>query len=385
MTLIRPPAAWLALSTFAICGTAHADPAVFDSEDDVKIALSAPFAVAEGAGVPATILVGRARRTTIRALRILDAASTPDALAAAPAGVEFACPYGGAMTARLSATRPRLLTLNFAVCGYAVDGMVWDLTGPAEVRFTSATFSPKSVAEIRLGSTDTDLVERFFGFDHPNFPSIELQNLRVAGHIGLVEHPEMLDFFGPFEFRISGFMNIDDGTFRNRYYADNVYMNGERTQRNFGEWMTWDYRTHYEGGTLGHEVVEIETGVASTRTFEFGDLRTRTSLAHRPSNGDTTTTLDIDGDIDITMPAGEDYTGCVNGEYRFRTIRPLFVARANTSPTEVVDGDLRINDSLTALFTALPRPTTHVFARGVGYFRYHDPIRGLPTAAPCAW
>jgi hypothetical protein len=195
----------------------------------------------------------------------------------------------------------------------------------------------------------------------------------------------MLDFFGPFEFRITGFMSADNGTTRTRYYADGVRMSGERTQRTLGDVMTWDYRTHYEGGVLGHEVVEFETGLARSRTSTLGDLRTRISLTYRPSNGDSTTTLDIDGDIDITMPADEVYAGCINGEYRFRTLRPLYVARANAAPTEVVDGDLRINDSLTALFTAFPRPTTHVFARGVGYFRYHEPLRGLPTALPCAW
>jgi hypothetical protein len=384
MRKFRAPAALLAASSFALSGPAAADPAVFDSESDVIAALSSTFFVATGASDTANILVNRSRDVARRSLALLHSATTPAALAAAPAGMEFPCPNGGTMSARLKPTPPRTLTLGFAACAFHEYSTVWELTGPAEVKLSSASFTPQSVAGIRLGTVDTDFVNRLLVPETLSQFQAENFNLRVDGRI-VVYAPPDTDYYSAFEYRLTGFFISDNGHQRDEYVADGINMRGERTFREYDDLVTYDYRYRYEGGTLSHEMTEFWSETTLKRTLAFGDLRTRFYQTARLSNDDATTTVDIDGDLDISMPDSEQHTGCPRGEYRFRTVRPLFVAEANYTPTQVVDGDVTINDSVTAVFTAFPRPTAHVFARGLGYFRYHDPIGGIPSESPCAW
>jgi len=84
---------------------------------------------------------------------LLEAATTVEALLAAPRGVVVACPYGGTLAARMTRTVPRTVYFDWADCKQSdLIGQVFSTSGPAEALLTEASFRPQNLYGIRLGA-----------------------------------------------------------------------------------------------------------------------------------------------------------------------------------------------------------------------------------------
>jgi hypothetical protein len=96
-----------------------------------------------------------------RALRVVRAATTPEALLAATGWTTINCATAGTVSARMTDTLPRVLKVKWNGCVMPQYGQVRTYNGPVSITLTSDTFRPARLAAIRLGNAHENFIETF--------------------------------------------------------------------------------------------------------------------------------------------------------------------------------------------------------------------------------
>jgi len=380
-------------SVFIALGAAVAIPAVsgipaqINNESSAKAALVVPIHVFQTVPTDLLYVTGGAQRVAQFALNRLNAVATPAQLTASSAGIEVDCPHAGKFLARAAA--PDTIALTFTDCARETEGLVWDMTGVAEIVLSASSFAPNSVASIRLGNAEQDLLEKFYSVETPESYSLWSRNLRVVGRIPVERDEPDFGYYGPFTYNVTGFSeqahttHAPDGTagkFGLRYASENLVVNGHRNEWWLGNVQVFDFVFNFTSGNLSQTFFDTLAAVSETRTDTFDALKVSHRVVSQGNNN--IASLSIDGAVDITWRAGHG-AGCVSGTYVMHTPQPLVFIN-DTGSYAPDDGELRINDNLVARFSAVPQTTIRVNVRNVGNFRYHESITAVAASVPCA-
>jgi hypothetical protein len=282
---------------------------------------------------------------------LLEAATTVEALLAAPRGLVVACPYGGTLTARMTRNVPRTVAFDWADCKQAdLVGQVYSQSGPAEVLMTEASFRPQTLYAIRLGNGVRDHVE-----SHPRMPGFAYgeyvlrRNQRFAGVIPQREF-DWQEIPGRFTYELTGFLestqmlpdrnagqppSVELYPFVNYTYADHALLSRERTS-GFDANQVWSYHEDIEfvWGVLGsrNDIPQRPNKPAASTTDEYRGLglRAQNSLGGPP--GSPGSTVEFDGKVQVNRYESMSL-GCSSPDtFTYRTVV------APTTPPDVSIG-----------------------------------------------
>ena len=172
----------------------------------------------------------------------LDAATTVQALLAAPHGIVVTCSLGGTLTARMSRTAPRTVRFEWTDCQQTDLVGNYTQNGPAEATLLEASFSPKNLYGLRLGDAARDYSETRPG-GSPNGEQVTRLNQRFVGVI-----PQSMFGHEPDRFtyeltgfseltqmrpdRVGGVPSVELYPFVTTNYADHALISRERLSGN---------------------------------------------------------------------------------------------------------------------------------------------------------
>jgi hypothetical protein len=301
-----------------------------------------------------------------RTLEFLSAATTPDDLTSRKGGLTVACPLGGFVKAKLPRDGSLTLHLNWDGCSFLQypnsSDSAQTFTGPATVQLPDNTFTPSTVALLRLGSLTEDVIQTHeISDEYQTGVDTFTMNIRMAGLIPMTRpHPEAW-YSGDFDYRISGFI---------RQFAEGTsHWPGVPPQTGSGGDLVTVEQAAVRGSQTGYGGVEdadlfVERGKFSyeSSSSDAPEPRSYSITAHDlhwysisdMSSYDRAKTLD--GRADITWSANHG-AGCLNGTYVFRTDRLL--EESWYTGGVILAGALNINNALTLRYTApYARPPT---------------------------
>lgn len=400
MNRTRFPARALAIALGCLSGgTAVAAPFPIDSEHKAAAGLVTSLHLANDTWVYHQVILERVIFYTNRALSTAASVTTPEQLMATPRGIEVPCGVSGSMTARMAPRFPRVFKFEWHDCHFDLFGWPHSLDGPGEVLLPSDTFSPSTVASIRFGNHNTDLVQtrEVVTFDQINHDTLR-RNLTLVGNIPL----NFTQFVQPgttlsFAYLIDGYLQETNdlefpGSDRpptswiGRWDMDKVNWAGS-----FGyndDATVYDDELRGVAGTLTFTRMEPPPYVTSVEQWNFAGLRIRSVTDWAGWTRDQW----IDGKIDFRWGPAFG-TGCVSGLHQFKTAAPLH----NELNSQVYSsGDLTINGAARATFFSeatvppeLPAPTRGMLIRleipKVGTFNYDAPsvLEGVRSVSRC--
>jgi hypothetical protein len=381
---------------YVVSGTtmiASAAPAPLDSQARAQAALAVPLYLDQTLSQDVISLAGGAQRTARLALKWLAEATSYDAIAASPTGVTVACPASGTLLAHATSAPPRVVQIDFQACALQDAGLVFEFTGAQELTLFRKSLAPASVAGIRLGTADQDLVERFYFADSPANPQIRLRNMNLTGNVPIQLDDSGFEVVGPLDYHLTGFYQfansrpLPDGSMAStglRFEAENFSLSGHRHVWRLNELQVFDYSFQYSGGTVSSTYFDTQAGISDRRSVSLGTLSVIDYSIWR--GNDWQSWLDVNGVANVTWAAGNG-AGCVSGEYDIETSKPWFYSSVVAQPWlyQYIDGASRINDSVSVRFGAHPTPNTRLNVRGVGNFRYTESVQNLVSALPCSW
>jgi hypothetical protein len=391
-----------ALVLIMVSAAAQALPPDTVLDEERKAAAGTAAALYAGRNLTADLgrLSGGASNIADRTLRLLDAATTPAALLGKPHGLTVACPLGGSFTARLPATLPRVLELEWNGCATHTDIYTRAFSGPGEIALYGDDFRPAAVAGIRLGTPLRDHVEVLDSLNFPlTVPLRHVRNLRLSGHIALSRLNEDVERFrGPFAYVLTGF------------YYEELFREIEAPKEEWPKSIFWwsaegaHISGKYDFGPGGR--VWDELRIAAGRFyFQFdsesspgvmGSTENHSITAddlHIKNNFDDwygTTTYSIDGRLSVVWPERMRMNCDCENVYSYHTEVPLRRPVIFGSSTYVFEaGKLNINGSATATFSMVANPApfplhVDVDANGVGQFGYDMSFRGFDELAEAA-
>ena len=312
---------------------------------------------------------------------LLEAATTVEALLAAPRGIVVACPYGGTLTARMTRNVPHTVAFDWADCKLAdLVGQVFSQSGPAEVLMTEASFRPQTLYGIRLGNSARDHVEshpRMAGFEYGEY--VTRRNQRFAGIVPQREF-DWQDIPGRFTYELTGFVettqmlpdrnagqppSVELYPFVNYTYADHALLSRERTS-GFDANQVWSYHEDIEfvWGVLGsrYDIPPRPNKPARSTTDEFRGLglRAQNSLGGPP--GSPGSTIEFDGKVQVNRYESMSL-GCSSPDtFTYRTLVPPTTPPDASIGIAYDKGEIEVNGSTRLKFTGLPSPDGNPFS-----------------------
>lgn len=327
-----------------------------------------------------------------RALRAVRRATTVAALRAAKDWTTIACAKAGSISVRLTGTSPGLLTVRWNACAIREFGIDRTFNGPVFIALASDTLAPTRVPSIRLGALGEDFTEQV----HEAYPdqitdTTYATNLRLRGSIATFDG--MLEEGVPIssEYKVDGvqeylsWAQLTDGRPPQasglRVVADKLDVNS--TVR-FG--MQYEETVEYTGRLTRTETVAPPWAEYTDR-YVLNEFRVRQQTDYAA----LTLRLAVDGRIAVAWNPLSG-SGCMDGEYAFRTRTPLL---RNADSTIYDAGELVVNGSVVGRFysaNAVPpgRPTPvngqalELRVRDVGTFFYDaDSPNVLRTIGQC--
>jgi hypothetical protein len=369
-----------------------AEPRVLDTEQKAAAGVSTGiFTSHQVPGIGSFVTA-----TTIdyadRALRVVRAATTPEALLAATAWTTINCATAGTLSVRMADTLPRVLKVRWNGCVMPQFGRVRTYNGPVSITLTSDTFRPARLGAIRLGNAHEDFTEQYQIFrPDQNDDTTNTSNVLLRGDIATFdaffseEGPVSADYKVQGSHESYRWLDFPDG--RPSYAA--VYkVTAEKLS--VRETTSFGSRDDYELQLTGH-LTATQTDAPPWGTFTDSYFM-QGYRVHQIMDYDTwMRQVSVDGKINIAWNefAG---SGCMNGQYAFKTRTPL-VGNADTVIYDA--GELVANGAATVKFYSatnvppgLPAPVNgqmvNMQVRDVGTFDYdvNSPIV-LQTVGQC--
>jgi hypothetical protein len=322
----------------------------------------------------------------------LDAATTVQALLAAPRGIVVTCPLGGTLTARMSRTVPRTVRFEWADCQQTDLVGNYTQNGPAEATLIEASFSPKNLYGLRLGDATRDHTEarprrnglpygeqlirrnqRFVGiipqrmFDYENIPGRFTYELT-----GFAELTQMRPD------RVGGVPSVELYPFVTTNYADHALISRERLSGYDANQVFYYHEDiGFAWGSLGFRIDNPQrpNKPATSFTDEYRGLGLRIQNAIDGPVSD----LAFDGKLQVTRYETRGL-GCAMPEvltYRTR-VRPTLPADVPIG-TAYAKGEVDVNGSTKITFTALPPPNPDDIFNSRARLDITSP--GLPAAS----
>lgn len=362
--------AGLLLST----AVATASPILLDTEQKAAAGLETALFKAE-VGRQTNSLFEAAEQYTDVALRLVAAATTPEALLSAPHGITINCSVSGTLKARLPDAQPRVLHVQWNDCVSRVFGSRPPrLNGPVAITLPADTFQPETLLGIRFGNDANEFTLQFRN-ESPDQISDTTEAFRLVlrGEIAVWVGTSRLVMNGYLEQR--SLVEFPPGTppvlIDYKASADHIALVRVRTNNDAG--TLDDDDTVFERGSF----VALQTQPPPYGTFSdaytFHDYR-----VHRITDYEGwTDTLSVDGRINVTFNPFHG-AGCMSGLYTFKTRVPLL----NPLDTQMfASGELVVNgDVVTKFYSAantppgLPIPVNGMLinmkVRNVGTFNY---------------
>jgi hypothetical protein len=297
----------------------------------------------------------------------LDAATTVQALLAAPHGIVVPCALGGTLTARMSRTVPRTVRFEWTDCQQTDLVGNYTQNGPAEATLLEASFSPKNLYGLRLGDATRDHTEARPRRDgSPNGEQVTRRNQRFVG----VMPQRMFDYeniSARFTYELTGFTeltqmrpdrvggvpSVELYPFVTTNYADHALISRERISGSDANQMFYFHEDiEFTWGSLGSRLDSPQrpNKPATSFTEEYRGLGLRIQNALEASGN----SLAFDGKLQV---ARFDFwgLGCAMPDvltYRTR-VRPT-LAPGVPIGTAYAKGEVDVNGSTKIKFTALP-------------------------------
>ena len=294
-----------------------------------------------------------------RTLVFLADATTPGALTASKGGMTLPCALGGSFNARLPRDGSLTLHLEWTGCTflqYPTDPQsATSYTGPGTVQLTENTFSPTTVALVRLGSITADVVATtHYADEFSSTDSTTTMNIRMAGSIPMTRlYPTSL-FIGDFDYRITGFSRS--------HAVSTTTFPGHATRDQHLRYSLVIERAAVSGNRPGLGGIDDEDLFVARGTFTSEssssyspEPRSHSITAHDLhwySTSDMATfdrMKTLDGRADVTWSANSG-AGCLNGTYVFRTDRLL--EQSWYTGAVFLAGALKVNNVLTLSYTS---------------------------------
>jgi len=295
----------------------------------------------------------------------LDAATTVQALLAAPHGIVVTCSLGGTLTARMSRTAPRTVRFEWTDCQQTDLVGNYTQNGPAEATLLEASFSPKNLYGLRLGDATRDHTElRLSPNGSPNGEQVTRRNQRFVGVI-----PQSMFGHEPDRFtyeltgfseltqmrpdRVGGVPSVELYPFVTTNYADHALISRERLSGNDANQAFFFHEDiEFTWGSLGLRLDSPQrpNKPATSFTEEYRGLGLRIQNALEASGN----SLAFDGKLQV---ARFDFwqLGCAMPDvltYRTR-VRPTLAPGVGIG-TAYAKGEVDVNGSTKIKFTALP-------------------------------
>lgn len=368
-TIFRAAAGAIAALVTASAGAA---PVVIDTQQKAAAAaltahgfflgdnvyLTLPVLV-NGLSYPSSDLVSRT-------LVFLANVTTPDALTATKGGMTVPCALGGSFKAKLPRDGSLTLHLDWTGCTflrYPTDPQsVYTYTGPGTVQLLENSFTPTSVALVRLGSITADVVVTTHYTDEFSVSdSTQTMNIRMAGSIPMTRLNPTSWFIGDFDYRVTGFYRQHD--------VSTFAFPGQQPETSSFDSSLVIEQAAVSGNRTGLGGIEDEDLLVARGTFTSEssssyspDPRSYSIVAHDLhwySTSDMATydrVKTLDGRADVTWSANHG-PGCLNGTYVFRTDQLL--EQSWYTGGVFLAGALKINNVLTLRYTSpYTRPLT---------------------------
>jgi len=312
---------------------------------------------------------------------LLEAATTVEALLAAPRGVVVACPYGGTLAARMTRTVPRTVYFDWADCKQSdLIGQVFSTSGPAEALLTEASFRPQNLYGIRLGNGARDHIEshpRMAGFDYGEVTI--RRNERFAGIIPQREF-DWQDIPGRFTYELTGFVesttmlpdrnagqppSVELYPFVNYTYADHALVSRERTS-GYDANQVWSYHEDlvFVWGVLGlrSDIPQRPNKPARSTTDEYRGLGLRAQNFLGGPPGSPGSSIEFDGKVQVNRYDSMSL-GCSSPDtFTYRTLVPPSTPPDLSIGLAYEKGEIEVNGSTRLKFTGLPSPDGNPFS-----------------------
>lgn len=357
---------------------ATAEPIVLDTEQKAAAAISTGLFTSNQVYVFNSNLTASAIDYADRALRVVRAATSPEALLTASGWTTINCPNAGTISARLTDTLPRVLKTRWNACAMPQFGLVRTYNGPLSITLTSDTFTPARLAAIRLGNARESFVETYRQETPDQIDDVtNTANLSLRGDIATFQ--AFLTEEGPVSaaYRVNGYydmyrwLEFPDGRPSQpaalKLVADKLSVR-ETTQ--YGS--TDDYQLQLSGG-----LTATQTQAPPYDSFSDSYRMTGYRLHLITDYEAWTAQLSVDGKIAVVW-APQWGSGCMNGEYAFKTRAPLM---RNADSVVYDAGELIANGAANARFYSsanvppgLPPPANgqaiNLRVRDVGTFHY---------------
>jgi hypothetical protein len=322
----------------------------------------------------------------------LDAATSVQALLAAPHGIVVTCPLGGTLTARMSPTVPRTVRFEWADCQQTDLVGTYTQNGPAEATLIEASFSPKNLYGLRLGDANHDHIEtRPSPNGSPNGAQVTRRNQRFVGLIP----QRMFDYEnipGRFTYELTGFAeltqmrpdrvggvpSVELYPFVTTNYVDHALISRERLSGyDANQAFYFHEDIEFAWGSLGSriDVPQRPNKPAMSFTDEFGGLGLRIQNALEASGN----SLAFDGKLQVARFESRGL-GCAMPDvltYRTR-VRPTLAPDVGIG-TAYAKGEVDVNGSTKITFTALPPSNPDDFTDARARLDITSP--GLPAAS----
>jgi hypothetical protein len=367
---------------------ATASPIVLDTEQKAASALETTLFKAD---VPRTVN-GHVDDVLFLAdfmLRKVNAATTPAALLATPAGITIPCSTSGSFKARMADAQPRVLRLRFTDCKTRVIGPVEaTFNGPMAITLPADTFRPERFPAIRFGNASSELLMHHISVapDQTN-DTTEAYNLVLRGDISslFVDANPVISTF-----RVNGYYDqrsdvqvappATSGFYGYKVAAEHLSVVRTSTFNNdvFGE------DTQFPSGSISFTTTQPTSGVL-TDAYTFNDYRVNRVTDFGAAWHET---LSVDGRITATINPSFG-GGCLNGLYAVKTRVPLSYSLDTTQTIE--SGELVVNGAVARFYSAantppgLPVPVNGMLlnlrVRDVGTFNY-DAATWLSALSP---
>ena len=348
-----------------VTASAGAAPVVIDTQQKAAAAALTAHQFFLGDNVSLTLpsklngLSYPSRDLVSRTLVFLANATTPDALTASKGGMTLPCALGGSFNARLPRDGSLTLHLEWIGCTflqYPTDPQsATSYSGPGTVQLTENTFSPATVALVRLGSITADVVATtHYEDEFSSTDSTSTMNIRMAGSIPMTRlYPTSL-FIGDFDYRITGFSRShavstttfpgqppETSTFDSSLVIERAAVSGNHP----GLGGIDDEDLFVARGTFTSESSSSYSPEPRSHSITAHDL-------HWYSISDMATydrVKTLDGRADVTWSANSG-AGCLNGTYVFRTDQLL--EQSWYTGAVFLAGALKVNNVLTLSYTS---------------------------------
>lgn len=316
-----------------------------DSPPTVSRALAVALDVQDSVRYPWEGMIDGARGIAARSLAILGAGTTP---AAARHGVTLACPLSGTLTAKLSPSSIRRLSITWNDCASLVENdAILSFDGKGELVLGANSFNPEFLLLLQLGDADVRFVETWRSSTSQSDWEERVFGLGAIGRIPLTQDDGR--YIGQFLYALDGvlewrYLSSDAAAPTSRLLntAQNLLVRGATTWRDTHQVLDEDLTLSGSARVLhfaGLSPPELQ------QRFSAQDFRVRRTLRPDRPYFDT---LTVDGKIDyLWTPGGVE--GCGDGRYSFRTLVPI-VHGQNGFLQSFEQGKIVLNGAATATF-----------------------------------